>query len=166
MQRCQFHLHGELRIEIDRRREERLWRQAASTNAITQERAEKALASIARRRLNTAWGTNPEIEGVTLRLTDSDEAKVEEWLRDGGIRLDRPLLATKRPATARTVDALRWAAVLGLSGRIDERSAKGKINVATARDERWFKSVTFWSPPGSCCRGRGGRLPARYRRRG
>ena len=139
VQRCHFHLHGELRIKIDRRREERLWRQAASTNAITRERAEKALASIARRRLNTGWSVNPELEGTTLLLTAGDEAKVEEWLAGRGIRLDQPLLATGRPPTARTVDALRWAAVMALSGRIDERSAKGKINVATARDERWFK---------------------------
>lgn len=132
--RCLHHLRGAARDAYDLARIPKLLRQRVSGNAINRTKARRALAAIERRQMHRLWKQSPDMPGTTLILSDTDEARVRDWLRAAhGIDLDRD----DDGLTYRAVDRVRWAAALALTGRIDEAGAANRIRLARRDDERW-----------------------------
>jgi hypothetical protein len=136
---CRWHCRGSLRDKVDAQREPRLHALAASDNDILRSRAERALACIARRRMNRVWKLDPRLPGSTVpHLSDRDAARVERWLVERNLREGRPLQATGRPPTPRCWDRMTWTAILAIGARIDEGGARRRLELAV-KDE-----VAFW----------------------
>lgn len=132
--RCLHHLKGRARDIYDLARTPRLERQRHATNAVTRDKAERALAAIARRQLHRLWRHHPDTPGTTLILPDADEARVGRYLCEThGIDLD----IDNHGLTWRAIDRVRWAAALALSGRIDEAGAANRVRLARLGDEQW-----------------------------
>jgi hypothetical protein len=135
---CRWHCRGKVRDKVDVRREPRLRALANSDNDILRSRAERALACIARRKTNRAWKLDPRLSGSTVpHLSDRDAARVERWLAERNLCEGRPLQATGRPPTPRCLDRMIWTAILAIGGRIDERGARRRLELAI-KDEAAF----------------------------
>lgn len=138
---CYLHLHGKARDVADLKRKAIAEKRARSTNALLREEGLATLRTVQRRQLHRAWKLDPTIPGSTLTLTEADEARVRQWLRDTHhIDLDQephPVHATGQPITARATDRLRWAGTLHLAGRMDAEGAARRVFVAM-RDDRAF----------------------------
>lgn len=104
--------------------------------------AESAIRYVRRCQLHRAWQLDPTLPGSTLALSESDEARVEAWLVEHhGVVLVSGLRDKGYPYSARCVDRLRWAAVLALTGRIDDERARRRVIVALRDDLRfWLKT--------------------------
>lgn len=140
---CYLHLRGHQRDIVDRERAVRAAKSARSTNPRRRADGERALAAIQRRRLHRVWKLDPTLPGTTLALPDADERRVLSWLKDvHGIVLDETLHETGHRLSARCVDRLRWAAVLRLTLRVTEVSARNRVVAALRDDLRWFRKMS------------------------
>jgi hypothetical protein len=139
---CRWHCRGRLRDQVDARREPRLRALANSDNDILRSRAERALACIARRKTNRAWKLDPRLPGSTVpHLSDRDAARVERWLLERNLSEARPLQATGRPPAPRCWDRMIWAAILAISGRIDEQGARRRLELAVKDETAFWKRL-------------------------
>lgn len=144
--KCRHHLRGAERDASDREREARYLKILAEGDIpITERRARRGLAAIARRRFNKMWDLDPRIKGETIIFAnEQDRQRTIQWLIDHcDIDLSKPLLITNRMATPRCVDRMLWAAwrvVRGRSYATDDFIAGAKRNV-----ERTIKAeIKFW----------------------
>jgi hypothetical protein len=139
---CRWHCRGKVRDTVDARREPRLHALANSDNDILRSRAERALACIARRRTNRAWKIDPRLPGTTVpHLNVRDAERVERWLAERNLCEGRPLQATGRPPTPRCWDRMTWTAILSIGGRIDERGARRRLDLAVKDEAAFWKRL-------------------------
>ena len=136
--KCCLHLRGAERDRVDQARLARQHRLPLTGSAGERRRALRQIANIERGMLYRAWRKDPTIEASTLILTDSDEARVREYLLlRFGLDLDLPDPVTGELLSPCARDAARWAAQRGLTQLIDERGVQGRID-RLLRDERRF----------------------------
>jgi hypothetical protein len=106
-------LRGPERDASDREREARYLKILEQGDIpLTEQRARRGLASIARRRFNKIWDLDPRIEGETISFSnDEDRQRTIQWLIDHcDVDLSKPLPGTNRLATPRCIDRMLWAA--------------------------------------------------------
>jgi hypothetical protein len=144
--KCRHHLRGAERDASDREREARYLKILAQGDIpITERRAYRGLAAIARRRFNKIWDIDPRIEGETISFSnEEDRQRTIQWLIDHcDIDLSKPLPCTKRGATPRCIDRMLWAAwrvVRARSLASDQSIARGKHHAARAMRAE----IKFW----------------------
>lgn len=111
--KCRHHLRGPDRDASDREREARYLKILEKGDIpLTELRARRGLASIARRRLNKMWNVDPRIEGETIVFANEhDRWRAVQWLLDHcNVDLSKPLPVTNRMATPCCVNRILWPA--------------------------------------------------------
>jgi hypothetical protein len=131
--KCRAHCKGRERDGVDELRLQWLERNLLRNwNARTRANIESRIAKIYRRRLHRVWLTRPAIEGSTLELSERDDLRVANWLREV-----QAVDVESDEHTPRCRDRLRWAAVLFLSGRRDGETVRRRIVSALRDDQKW-----------------------------
>jgi len=144
--KCRLHLRGLERDASDRERETRYLKILEKGDIpLTEMRARRGLASIARRRLNKMWDIDPRIEGETIIFANQEDRQLAvQWLLNHcNVDLSKPLPGTNRMATPCCINRMLWPAWCVVRGRgyaTDDFIAGAKRNV-----ERTIKAeIKFW----------------------
>ena len=126
--RCYHHQGGVERDAADLAALPRIRFIATTKRGVRQAKAARRLGNIERRLLRRTWKHTPESPGSTLALDPSSERRVRRYLRRAhGLDLDAYEPETRRPLTPRSIDNLRWIAMMSLSGRITEERARERV---------------------------------------
>jgi hypothetical protein len=145
--KCRHHLRGVERDKSDCEREQRYLKTLELGDIpLTELRARRGLASIARRRFHKLWIQDPRIEGETITFAlPQDHQRALQWLIDNCcIDVSKPLPGTTRIATPRCLDRLLWVAwrVVRSEDKVSDQfieNAKRRVAQAIRDDMKFWK---------------------------